>query len=102
MQRIFVGSDIQKLMVDKLFLRHLVNDKAAAWASIQSADINFLSSHKYSDFKHIVDNLLKKYQRNGAQMFLKLHFLHSHQDFFPKNKNMAKIEKRHQGFWAEL
>ncbi|EFN89517.1 hypothetical protein EAI_06206, partial [Harpegnathos saltator] len=47
-------------------------------------------------------------------MSLKIHFLHSHLDFFPGNlgdtsdeqgerlhQDMAKIERRYQGFWDD-
>lgn len=50
----------------------------------------------------------------GVNMSLKIHFLHSHLDFFPKNlgdesdehgerfhQQMKVMERRYQGFWDE-
>ena len=65
------------------------------------------SQKKTSD---IVGNLIKSYQTLGCNMSLKIHFLHSHLDFFPDNlravsdehgerfyQQIFTMEKRYQG-----
>jgi hypothetical protein len=57
-----------------------------------------------------VSDLLTAYKAMGCNMSLKLHFLHSHLDFFPENlgavfdehgerihQDNSKMEKRYQG-----
>lgn len=111
---IFVGPDIRKLMADRNFAKCLTPNEAAAWVSFQDVVHNFLGNHKSPDFKQKIDSLLQNYCKIGARMSLKIHFLHSHLDFFPENlgdtsdeqgerlhQDLAKIEKRYQGFWDE-
>lgn len=111
---IFVGPDIRKLMADGNFTKCLTPDEAAAWVSFQSVVHSFLGKRKSPDFKEIIGNLLQNYHKIGARMSLKIHFLHSHLDFFPENlgdmsdeqgerlhQDMAKIERRYQGFWDD-
>lgn len=101
-------------MADATFTKCLTLDEAAAWASFQSVVHNFLGNHKSPDYKQVIDNLLQNYHKIGARMSLKIHFLHSHLDFFPQNlgdtsdeqeerlhQDIAKIERRYQGFWDE-
>ena len=45
----------------------------------------FLGSFKSPNFVQIVTNFLHAYQEVGARMSLKIHFLHSHLDFYPSN-----------------
>lgn len=57
--------------------------------------------------------ILKTYKDLGATMSLKIHFLHSHLEFFPENcgdmsdehgerfhQEIARMEKRYQGKWT--
>lgn len=59
------------------------------------------------DYAELVDNVLKAYQLMGTRMSLKMHFLHSHLDFYPHwtwsmsatsmRKDIIVMEKRYQG-----
>ncbi|XP_036332303.1 uncharacterized protein LOC118743646 [Rhagoletis pomonella] len=111
---IFVGPDIRKLMADKEFTKCLTPDEAAAWASFQNIVHHFLGNHKSPNFEEIIGDMLENYRKIGARMSLKMHFLHSHLDFFPENlgdtsdeqgerlhQDLANIERRYQGFWDE-
>ena len=59
---------------------------------------------------HLVSVLLEKYHQLGCNMSLKIHFLHSHLNFFPPScgavsdehgerfhQDILNIEKRYQG-----
>ena len=75
---------------------------------------NFLGNNKSDNYKEIVTDLLKNFQQMGVNMSLKIHFLHSHLNFFPENlgsmsdeqgerfhQDLKVFEERHQGFWDE-
>ena len=71
---------------------------------------NFLGNHKATNYHEIVGELSQSYQDMGCNMSLKIHFLHSHLDFFPDNlgavgdehgerfhQDISALEKRYQG-----
>ena len=77
---------------------------------MKSAVFNFLGSHRHEKYPDIVDSMLKACEQLGACMSLKMHFLHSHLDFFPSNlgevsdeqgetfhQDISVIEGRYQG-----
>lgn len=70
----------------------------------------FLGNRKAEDYENLVETLLRTYQALGCRMSLKIHFLHSHLDFFPRNlgavsdeqgerfhQDLRSMEKRYQG-----
>ena len=73
----------------------------------------FLGNTKSKNYKHLVNTMLQNFQEMKVNMLLKIHFLHSHLDFFPENlgaiidecgerfhQNIAEIEKRYRGKWS--
>ena len=73
---------------------------------------NFLGNKRSPLFKMRAENLLEAYKKMGCQMLLKIHFLHSHLDFFPANfgvisdeqgerfhQDIEAMEASYQGFW---
>ena len=65
----------------------------AAWNDMKSVVVNFLGSHRHEKYPDIVDSILKAYVQLGARMSLKMHFLHSHLDFFPSNLSEVSNEQ---------
>lgn len=72
----------------------------------------FLGNNKDPDYKNIADRLLENYRKMGCLMNLKIHFLHSHIDYFPENlgdfseeqgerfhQDLKDFERRYQGVW---
>ena len=57
----------------------------SALSSFVSLVKNFLGNHKALNYVELVDNVLTKYQEMGANMSIKVYFLHSHLDSFPDN-----------------
>ena len=49
-----------------------------------NACMNFLSNRKSDDYDTHVYKLLSAYKAMGCNISLKVHFLHSHLDFFPE------------------
>lgn len=111
---VFDGPQIKKLLQDQQFEHILSPNEAAAWNSFRQIVSGFLGNNKSSNYREIVEQLLQNYKKIGANMSLKIHFLHSHLDFFPDNlgdvsdehgerfhQQMKEIEHRYQGFWNE-
>ncbi|UYV75471.1 hypothetical protein LAZ67_13000359 [Cordylochernes scorpioides] len=111
---IFVGPQIRELQQDGNFLNSLNEVEAAAWNSLRNVCKNFLGSVKVENYRDIVNDLLLSYKALGCNMSLKIHFLHSHLDFFPDNlcavsdehgerfhQDISSMEKRYQEFPSE-
>lgn len=56
-----------------------------AWESFVNVSKNFLGNYRADNYKEIVTTMLQNYHAVGARMSLKLHFFHSHIEFFPGN-----------------
>ncbi|UYV69023.1 hypothetical protein LAZ67_6002057 [Cordylochernes scorpioides] len=74
---------------------------------------HFLGNVKAENYSDLVNELLLSYKALGCNMSLKIHFLHSHLDFFPDNlgavsdehgerfhQDISSMEKRYQGKWS--
>lgn len=109
---VFVGPQIRKLMKDQQFENSMKSIERNAWVSFKNVVDNFLGNHKSPDYGEIVETLLVNYQKLGCNMSLKIHFLHSHLDYFPVNlgevseeqgerfhQDIKEMEKRYQGYW---
>ncbi|UYV70356.1 PRKCI [Cordylochernes scorpioides] len=107
---IFVGPQIRELQQDGNFQNSLNEVEAAEWNSFRNVCKNFLGSVKVENYRDIVNDLLLSYKALGCNMSLKIHFLHSHLDFFPDNlgavsdehgerfhQDISSMEKRYQG-----
>ncbi|UYV69212.1 hypothetical protein LAZ67_6002849 [Cordylochernes scorpioides] len=112
---IFVGPQIRELQQDGNFQNSLNEVEAAAWNSFRNVCKNFLGSVEVENYRDIVNDLLLSYKALGCNMSLKIHFLHSHLDFFPDNlgavsdehgerfhQDISSMEKRYQGKWSPV
>lgn len=109
---IFVGPQIRQLMNDSGFDAVLQGKEKVAWNCFKSVVIGFLGNNKAENFKNLVDEMLSAYHKMGCNMSIKMHYLHSHLDFFPNNlgavsdehgerfhQDLSTLEKRYQGRW---
>jgi len=109
---IFIGPQIQDIIKDEYFDKLLQGDEKAAWDSFKFVVKVFLGNRRAQNYEELVNNLLQSYQKLWCNMSLKIHFLHSHLDFFPDNcvevsdehgerfhQDISSIEKRYQGKW---
>jgi hypothetical protein len=107
---IFVGPEIREIMRDDAFRSKLNKLELAAWDAFVLVVQNFLGNHRADNYAELVSNMLAAYQQLGSRMSLKIHFLHSHLDFFPTNlgdvsdehgerfhQDIAIMERRYQG-----
>ena len=85
-----------------------------AWLAFKWICTNFLGNTKCPIYKDGIEKLLEAYKEMDCRMSLKMHFLHSHIDFFPENlgavsdeqgerfhQDIDTLEVRYQEFWNE-
>ena len=109
-ESIFIGPQIQDIIRDEYFDTLLQGDEKAAWDSFKFVVKLFLGNKRAQNYEELVNNLLQNCQKLGSNMSLKIHFLHSHLDFFPDNfgavsdehgerfhQDISSTEKRYQG-----
>lgn len=110
---VFVGPQIRSLIKDVQFDGLLSKKEKIAWNAFKDVVKNFLGSYKDPKYSNFVSKMLNAYQQLGCNMSLKIHFLHSHLDFFPENlgdvsdehgerfhQDISAIEQRYQGQWT--
>lgn len=82
---VFDGSYIRKLIKDENFTSHMITFELNAWNSFVGVVQNFLGNHWSNNYFNIVESMLNLYRDIGANMSIKIHFLHSHLERFPEN-----------------
>ena len=110
---IIVGPQISKLSKDEDFDHTLSGTEKVAWNAFRDVAHNFLWNAKAPNYIELVEHLIDSYKNMGCNMSLKIHFLHSHLDFFPSNcgdvsdkhgerfhQDIAVMEKWYQGRWS--
>ncbi len=111
---IFVGPQIRKLIVNDELSGMLTDVQLSAWNSFKDICSGFLGKHRAENYRDIVSTLIRNYEKLGCNMSLKVHFLHSHMDFFHErlsdvsnehgerfHQDIAVIEKRYKGKWSQ-
>ncbi|GFX12468.1 uncharacterized protein TNCV_1697431 [Trichonephila clavipes] len=108
----FVGPDIRKLLKDETFVTKMEMKEKNAWNSFKLIVTGFLGNKKDPNGKALVAGLLQNYKILGCNLCVKVHFLHSHLDYFPENigavseeqgerfhQDIKEMERRYQGRW---
>ena len=109
---IFVGPQIREVLKDTDFEELLNLKELRAWEAFKSVCSGFLGNIRVPDYQACIKKLLKSYEDMGCRMSLKIHFLHSHLNFFPPNlgavsnehgerfhQDITKMESNYQGKW---
>jgi hypothetical protein len=81
---IFIGPHIRDLVKDEYIYKLLQGDEKAACKSFKFVVKGFLGNKRTQNYEEFVNNLLQSYQNLGCNMSEKIHFLHLHLDFFPR------------------
>ena len=97
---IFDGPQIRKLISDPNFTKNMTDVELSAWSSFVFLVKNFLGNYKALNYVELVENMLTKYQEMGANMSIKVHFLHSHLDRFPENLGDFSEEQGERFHWT--
>ena len=109
---IFDSPQIKELMKDPMFDKALSKAELSAWQSLKSVVTNFLENQQCVESKKEIEELVKSFYQFRTQMWVKLHFLSLHLDYFPKNcgdlreeqgehfpQEICIIEECYQGLW---
>jgi hypothetical protein len=109
---IFIGPQTRDLVKDEYVDKLLQGEEKAAQDSFKFVAKGVLGNRTAQTFEELVNNLLRSCQQLGCNMSLKIHFIHSHLDFFPENcgavsdehgehfhQDISSVEKRYQGKW---
>lgn len=108
------GPQIRALINDEEFQNKMTTLELAAWTGFKNVVSKFLGNNKDPDYKKYVEDMLTAYKNVGCLMNSKIHYLHSHLDFFPDNlgafseeqgerfhQDIKTMERRYQGVWNE-
>ena len=79
---VFIGPQIRMLINDELFITKMNDTEKNAWQSFKDVVSNFLGNKKSPNYQTIVEQMLTNFQTLGCRMSVKVHYLHSHLDFF--------------------
>ncbi|GFU90858.1 uncharacterized protein TNCV_4921911 [Trichonephila clavipes] len=89
---IFVGTDIKKLLKDETYVTKMEMKEKNAWNSFKLVVTGFLGNKKDPNYKALVAELSQNYKILGCNMSVKVHFLHSHLDYFLENLGAVREE----------
>ena len=79
-----IGPQIRELMQDKQFDEDMNETERNTWLSFKRFCKDFLGNHKAANYQDVVQDLMTSYKAMGCYMSLKIHFLESRLDFFPR------------------
>ena len=83
---VFDGPKIGQLLKDKEFIETMNPEKKNGWIAFSQVVNNFLGAiPNLQNTKKNVKTLLDNFHKLGCNMSVKVHFLHSHLEYFPKN-----------------
>ena len=82
---VFDGPQIRKLMNDPDFENIMNVIEGKAWISFVQVSKNFLGNHNTPNYAEIVQNMNTNFRNLECNRSIKVHYLDSHLDRFPKN-----------------
>ena len=91
---ISIGPQVRDIIKEEYFDKLLQGDEEAAWDSFKFVVEVFWGNRRAQNYEEIVNNRLQSYQKLGCNMSLKIHFLHSHLDFFSENCGAVSDEHK--------
>ena len=80
--RIFTGPDIRKMFKSREFQLAMTEKQRRAWEAFGGVVNGFLGNKRAEDYVELIDNLIDSYRLCECRMSIKMHYLHSHLDFF--------------------
>ena len=108
----FDGPKIRQLLKDKEFIKTMNPEEKNGWVAFNQVVNYFLGNTKSPKYKKILKTLLDNFHKFGCTMSVKVHFLHSHLEYFPENlgalseeqgerfhQDIKIMEKRYQSRW---
>lgn len=80
-------------MKDEIFYEKLNNMQKLAFDFMSLVIEGFLGNKRYINYKENIEQMLIAFNNIGVRMSLKIHFLHSHVDYF--NENLGAVSDEH-------
>lgn len=106
------GPQIRTLIKDPTFVNSMEQVEANAWQAFVLVCQNFLGNIRADNSAQLVGHMLECFRALGCRMSIKVHYLHSHFDRFPRNlgdmsdeqgerfhQDISTMEQRYQGRW---
>ena len=93
-----VGPQIWEVLKHTDFEELLNLKELRAWEAFKSVCSGFLGNTRVPDYQACIEKLLKSYKDMRCWMSLKIHFLHSHLNFFPPTYTQIYIRFGSEGF----
>ena len=110
MAGLFDGPLIRQLIRDPEFENSMNELELEAWKAFVLVVKYLLGNKKARNYAELVTNMPTAYRTLGCNMSIKMHYLHSHMDWFPENlgsmideqgerfhQDMKEMETRYQG-----
>ena len=98
---IFVGPQIIRMLASEELEVQMSDLERNAWQAFRMIEEGFLGKHRRDDYAMLVSNLIESYKKLDCRMLLKLHFLHSHLNFFRDNSGNVS-EEHSEKFQQEI
>ena len=96
-----MGPQIRRMLAFEEVEEQMSDLERNAWQAFRMIVEGFLGNRRKDDHAMVVSNLIESYEKLGCRMSLKLHFLHSHWDFF-RNKLRKVSEKHGERFYQDI
>ena len=90
---IFVGPQIRRMLASSDLEAKMTCVEKKAWTSFRHTVHGFLGNQRSENFKDIIEDLIKSFESHGCRMSIKMHYLHSHLDFF--KENLGDVSEEH-------
>ena len=82
---LFDGPQIRTLTKDATFVNSMNGIESSAWNYFVKVVQTFLGNNNADNYEELVNSMLNKSRKHGANMIIKVHCLHSHLNRFPDN-----------------
>ncbi|GBM04340.1 hypothetical protein AVEN_146207-1 [Araneus ventricosus] len=81
------------MMKDENFETKMETNERKAWGSFKLVITSFLGNKKDTNYKTIVEEMIKNFKILGCSISLKVHFFYSHLDYFSENLGAVSEEQ---------
>lgn len=111
---VFIGPQVRQMLECAELENKMTEVEKRAWCAFRNVVSQFLGNNKAPNYVELVEELVTSFREMNCRMSPKLHYLHSHLDFFRPNlgavseehgerfhQDINEMESRYQGRWDE-
>lgn len=109
---IFIGPQVRTMLASEALENTMGPLEKRAWRAFRDVVNGFLGNVRAPNYQELVANMISAFHAMGCRMSLKVHYLHSHLDFFRDNlghvseehgerfhQDILVMEQRYKGHW---